>query len=190
MSGALSDLRVIEIAHERSCYAAKLFADMGADVIVVEPPEGATARSYEPFVQAMQRMDNPFFGMLIAAAFTALVQSSSATTGIVIVLASQGFISLEAGIALAFGANVGTCITAILAALGKPRAAARAAFVHVIFNVVGVLLWLPLIAELADEGQAATLTTRLGLCWTKSICSSPKRATGVPNAAPTLLLVT
>ena len=69
--------------------------------------------------------------------------------GIVIVLASQGFISLEAGIALAFGANVGTCVTAALAALGKPREAAQAAGVHFVFNVLGVLLWLPLIGTLA-----------------------------------------
>lgn len=107
-------------------------------------------RTYEPFIALMQRMSNPLLSMLVAAAFTALVQSSSATTGIVIVLASQGFISLEVGIALAFGANVGTCVTALLAALGKPRAAVRAAAVHVIFNFGGVLLWLGFIGYLAD----------------------------------------
>ncbi len=107
-------------------------------------------RSYEPFIDLMQRMDNPLLGILIAAAFTALVQSSSATTGIVIVLASQGFITLEAGITLAFGANIGTCVTAALAALGKPREAAQAAVVHLVFNVVGVLVWLPFIGVLAD----------------------------------------
>jgi phosphate:Na+ symporter len=89
-------------------------------------------------------------GMLVAAAFTALVQSSSATTGIVIVLASQGFITLEAGIALAFGANVGTCVTALLATLGKPRTAVQAAAVHVLFNVLGVLLWIFFIDDLAS----------------------------------------
>ncbi len=76
-------------------------------------------------------------GILTAAAFTGLVQSSSATTGIVIVMASQGFITLPAGIALAFGANIGTCVTALLAAIGKPREAFRAAVVHVLFNVAG-----------------------------------------------------
>ena len=62
-------------------------------------------RSFEPFIQLMQSMSNPLLGILVAAAFTALVQSSSATTGIGIVLATQGFITLEAGIALAFGAK-------------------------------------------------------------------------------------
>ncbi len=107
-------------------------------------------RTYEPFIDVMRRMDVPLFGILAGAAFTALVQSSSATTGIVIVLAGQGFITLEAGIALALGANVGTSVTAILASLGKPRPARQAALVHVLFNVVGALLWLPFIGHLVE----------------------------------------
>ncbi len=106
-------------------------------------------RSYEPFIQLMANMERPLLGILVAAAFTALVQSSSATTGIVIVMASQGFISLPAGIALAFGANIGTCITAMLASLGKPTEAKRTSMVHVIFNVAGVLLWILFIPQLA-----------------------------------------
>ena len=106
-------------------------------------------RSYEPFLQLMTRMNNPLLAIIIGALFTALVQSSSATTAIVITMAGQGLISLEAGIALAFGANVGTCITAQLAALGKPREALRAAVVHLLFNVGGVLIWLPFISVLA-----------------------------------------
>ncbi|HOG04168.1 MAG TPA: Na/Pi symporter, partial [Accumulibacter sp.] len=80
-------------------------------------------RSYQPFLDLMKSMDNPLVGVLIATAFTALIQSSSASTGIVIVMAGQGFISLQAGIALAFGANIGTCATALLAVIGKPREA-------------------------------------------------------------------
>ena len=110
----------------------------------------APLRSYQPFLDLMVRMENPLVAMLIAALFTALVQSSSATTGIVIVMASQGFITLPAGIALAFGANIGTCVTALLAAIGKPREAMRAALVHVFFNVFGVLVWLGFIGHLAE----------------------------------------
>jgi len=106
-------------------------------------------RSYQPFLDMMISMENPLVGILVAAAFTGLIQSSSATTGIVIVMASQGFITLPAGIALAFGANIGTCVTALLASIGKPREAFRAAVVHVMFNVAGVLIWLPLISQLA-----------------------------------------
>ena len=107
-------------------------------------------RSYQPFLDLMVQMENPLVGILIAAAFTGLVQSSSATTGIVIVMASQGFITLPAGIALAFGANIGTCVTALLASIGKPREAVRAALVHVLFNVAGVILWFFFIPQLAD----------------------------------------
>ena len=110
-------------------------------------------RTFEPFINMMQRMDNPLFGIMIAAAFTALVQSSSATTGIVIVLASQGFITLEAGIALALGANIGTCVTAVLATLGKPAEAGQAAAVHLLFNILGVLVWVPFISVLAGFVQ-------------------------------------
>ena len=107
-------------------------------------------RSFQPFLDLMVQMENPLIGILIAAGFTGLVQSSSATTGIVIVMASQGFITLPTGIALAFGANIGTCVTAMLASIGKPREAVRAAVVHVMFNVAGVVLWFFFIPQLAD----------------------------------------
>jgi phosphate:Na+ symporter len=107
-------------------------------------------RSYQPFLDLMIRMENPLLGILVGAVFTGLVQSSAATTGIAIVMATEGLISLPAGIALAFGANIGTCVTAILAALGKPVEALRAATVHIIFNIAGVLLWVMFIPQLAD----------------------------------------
>ena len=113
-------------------------------------------RSYQPFLDLMITMENPFVGIIVAMAFTALIQSSSATTAIVIVMAGQGFITLPAGIALAFGANVGTCVTAMLAAIGKPREALRAAVTHVLFNIAGVLLWLAFIDQLA--GFVTTLS--------------------------------
>lgn len=109
----------------------------------------APLRTYEPFLALMEKMDQPILAILVAATFTALVQSSSATTGIVIVMASQGFITLEAGIALALGANIGTCVTALLASIGKPTEAIRAAVVHVLFNFLGAALWLFLIPQLA-----------------------------------------
>lgn len=107
-------------------------------------------RTFQPFLDLMIQMESPLVGILIAAAFTGLIQSSSATTGIVIVMASQGFITLPAGIALAFGANIGTCVTALLASIGKPREAVRAAIVHVVFNVAGVLIWVAFIDQLAQ----------------------------------------
>ena len=107
-------------------------------------------RTYEPFINAMESLDNLFLAIFVGAIFTALVQSSSATTGIVIVLASQGLISLEAGVGLIMGANIGTSVTALLAAIGKPRDAQRAAVAHLVFNVMGVLIWIPFLGLLVS----------------------------------------
>jgi len=106
-------------------------------------------RSYEPFLELLKQMARPLPGIMAGALFTGLVQSSAATVGIAIALASEGFLSLEAGIALALGANIGTCVTALLAAIGKPPEAVRAAVVHIFFNITGVLLWFFFIPQLA-----------------------------------------
>jgi phosphate:Na+ symporter len=149
-------------------------------------------RTFQPFLDWMVRMESPALGILAGAAFTALVQSSSATTGVVIVMASQGLISLTAGIALAFGANVGTCVTALLAAIGKTREAVRAAVVHVGFNVVGVLIWLPFIGllsaavvQISPTAPTLTGTARLAAETPRQIAN----AHTVFNVANTLLFI-
>ncbi len=116
-------------------------------------------RTYEPFIELMRNVSHPVVGILISTAFTGLIQSSSATMGVVIALASQGLISLEGGIALALGANIGTCATAGLAAIGKPREAVRVAVAHVTFKIVGVLLivwFIPPFAELVRSISPAS----------------------------------
>ena len=107
-------------------------------------------RSFEPFIDMMKGLENPFFGLMIGAAFTALIQSSSAFTGIVIVLAQQGLLTLEAGIPLILGANIGTCVTAGLASIGTIREAKRVALAHVLFNIGGVVIFVWLIPPLAE----------------------------------------
>jgi phosphate:Na+ symporter len=111
-------------------------------------------RSYEPFIEFMVSMENPLLGAFVGAAFTAVVQSSSATTGILIVMASQGLIPLYGAIAIALGANIGTCVTAALASIGKPREAVRAAVVHTLFNCLGVLIWIGFVPQLAAMATA------------------------------------
>lgn len=105
-------------------------------------------RTWQPFLDVMTGLENPWLGILVGAVFTALVQSSSATVGIIIVLGSQGLVSLPAGIGLLLGANIGTTVTALLASVGRPREAQRAAVIHLIFKVVGVLIWVFLIQQL------------------------------------------
>ncbi|WP_051640881.1 Na/Pi cotransporter family protein [Thiomicrorhabdus sp. Milos-T2] len=109
----------------------------------------APLKDYQPFLDLMLQMQTPIYGILIGFIFTALVQSSSATIGIIIVMASNGFLTLPAGIALAMGANVGTTVTALLATIGKSREAKRTGYIHLLFNVIGVLIFLPFIPELA-----------------------------------------
>lgn len=111
-------------------------------------------RTYQPFIDVMKEMSNPLLGISVGLIFTGLIQSSAATIGIVIVLASQGAITLDAGIAIVLGANVGTCVTAILAAIGKPAPAKQAAAAHILFNIIGVIIWLPLIGYLASLSEA------------------------------------
>ncbi|MEZ5540984.1 MAG: Na/Pi cotransporter family protein [Pseudomonadota bacterium] len=149
-------------------------------------------RTYQPFLDLMTHMENPLIGILVAALFTALVQSSSATTGIVIVMASQGFITLPAGIALAFGANIGTCVTALLASIGKPREAVRAAMVHVLFNVFGVAVWVGLIGYLAELVSAIS-PAHAQLSGTERLAADTPRqianAHTIFNIANTLLFI-
>ncbi len=108
-------------------------------------------RTFDPFISLLVTLENPILGILVGAVFTALIQSSSAFTGILIVLAIQGVLTLEAGIPLIFGANIGTCVTAGLAAVSASRDAKRVALAHTLFQVAGVLiyiLWIPQFADL------------------------------------------
>ena len=120
-------------------------------------------RTNAEFINLMASMSNPVLAILVAAAFTALIQSSSAAIGVVIVLAMQGIITLEAGIALSLGAGIGTCITAILASFGKSREAVQVGLAHVTFNVVGVALMLPFITPFAELTRAVSPVAAAGL---------------------------
>lgn len=98
-------------------------------------------RSSEFFLGLMKSLENIPLGILIGTLFTALVQSSSASIGIMIGMASSGLVSVEASIPIILGANIGTCITAILASIKASAEAKRVAAAHVIFNIGGVILF-------------------------------------------------
>ncbi|KPK43392.1 MAG: hypothetical protein AMJ65_05935 [Phycisphaerae bacterium SG8_4] len=122
-----------------------LFIGMELMGLAMEP-----LAEYEPFVEAMSSLERILPAMIVGAVFTALVQSSSATIGIVVAMAGQGLITLETGIALVLGANIGTSVTAVLGSLGQSREAQQTAAFHVIFNTVGALIWIPFIDQLAN----------------------------------------
>ena len=110
----------------------------------------APLQSYAPFLSLLRYLENPLLGIAAGMFFTALMHSSAAFIGILITLALQGSLSLDAGIALMLGANIGTCITAVLASAGMLRAAKRVALSQVLYNVAGVLLFLPVIPWFAE----------------------------------------
>jgi len=107
-------------------------------------------RTYQPFIDLLIDLENPFIGVLVGAAFTAIIRSSSAATGVYIALAFQGLLTLESAIPLILGANIGTSTNAVLASLGANREAKRAALAHVLFNMSKVAVFLPLLSYYRD----------------------------------------
>jgi phosphate:Na+ symporter len=100
--------------------------------------------------------DSPAIGIVLSAGVTALIHSSAATIGIALALATSGMIPLHAAINIILGANIGTCATALIASLRSPAEAQRVAWAHVLFKVVGVLLFLPFLGPFE---QLVTSTT-------------------------------
>lgn len=103
-------------------------------------------RDWQPFLDLTVNMsDAPILGVIVGTLFTLIVQSSSATVGILQGLYAEGLIPLEGALPVLFGDNIGTTITAILAALGASVAARRAAATHVLFNLVGTIVFMILL---------------------------------------------
>jgi len=106
--------------------------------------------SYPPFLSLLGYLDNPLFCVLAGMLLTALMHSSGAFVGILVTLSLQGSLRLETGIALMLGANIGTCITGVLASAGMQRSAKRVSLAQILFNVVGVLFFFPIIPAFAE----------------------------------------
>ncbi|MFZ5969807.1 MAG: Na/Pi cotransporter family protein [Bacillota bacterium] len=104
-------------------------------------------RNYEGFIKMLLRFGtgdfkDSIFAILTGFLFTAIVQSSSATTGILIALASEGLLPIEASLPIVFGTNIGTCVTALISSIGANRTAKRAAIIHLLFNVIGTIIFI------------------------------------------------
>jgi len=113
----------------------------------------APVKDWPPFVDAIERMENPLFGILIGASITAVIQSSSATMGVVIILAGQGAVTLPAGVAIMMGAELGTCVDTLLSTIGQTRDAVRTGVFQLLFNLFNVFLLVGFTAELAELAQ-------------------------------------
>lgn len=115
------------------------------------------------FTNILLMFENPVLGVLAGAVLTGIIQSSSASVGILQALAATGCVSYGAAIPIIMGQNIGTCVTALLSSVGANKNAKRAAFVHLSFNVIGTVVWLTVFC-IADAvfspalfGEAASL---------------------------------
>ena len=127
-------------------------------------------------VPAFQRLfllfRNPLLGVLAGALLTAVIQSSSASVGILQVLAATGQVTYNAAIPIILGQNIGTCVTALLSSIGANQNAKRAASVHFLFNLIGSAVWLSVFWLLRSIWQPAlldTAATRLGIAVIHSV---------------------
>ncbi len=98
------------------------------------------------FEQFISLFNNPLTAVLVSTVFTGIIQSSAATVGIVQILAGTGVITYQMAIPLVLGANIGTCMTALLSCIGVNRAAKRVSIVHIYIKIIGTVLWLLLMA--------------------------------------------
>ncbi len=120
------------------------------------------------FEDLLASINFPLLLILVGALFTALIQSSSAATGLIIIMVGQGVIPVENALFIVLGSNIGTCITAILASIGASTNAKRTAFIHLIFNVIGtiiftIILWIftkPIVNALAGISN-----TQMQIAW-------------------------
>ena len=98
-------------------------------------------RTMPEFVGLISKFQNPFIGILVGALFTALIQSSSASVGILQALAKSGVMTLSSSIYVLFGQNIGTCITSVLASIGTSKNAKRTTIIHLTFNIIGTVIF-------------------------------------------------
>ena len=104
----------------------------------------------ELFTGIFQRINNPFLLIVVGIIFTALIQSSSASTGIVITMVGTGVLPLELALFIVLGANIGTCVTALLASVGANANSKRVALIHFTFNVIGTVVFTAVLLALKD----------------------------------------
>lgn len=113
-------------------------------------------RTYDPFIDLLAKLKVPILGIIAGTLFTALIQSSAAFVGIMLTLATQGLISLEAAIPLLLGANLGTSITGIIAGLSASREAKKVAMAYTIFKLIGILMLVWIIGPFVDLVRLVT----------------------------------
>lgn len=128
---------------EKAQHIGSIIAGLGVLFIGMDMMSGAMEplRDSPTFVSLVSNFDNPVIGILVGAGFTAIIQSSSASVGILQALAMSGVIGLPQAVYVLFGQNIGTCITAVLASIGTKTEAKRTTIIHLMFNVIGTIIF-------------------------------------------------
>ncbi len=134
---------IVFLKNEKIHHIGKIFAGLGVLFIGMEMMSEAMLplRESQIFIDLMTKFSNPILGIIAGALFTAIIQSSSASVGILQTLAISGLIEFKAAAFVLFGQNIGTCITAVLAAIGTNRSAKRTTIIHLSFNVIGTVIF-------------------------------------------------
>ena len=134
---------IVFLKKEKLHHFGKIIAGLGILFIGMDMMSAAMMplRESEAFISLMTQFSNPVLGILAGAIFTAIIQSSSASVGILQPLASSGVIGLPQAVYVLFGQNIGTCITAVLAAIGTSRNAKRTTIIHLSFNIIGTIVF-------------------------------------------------
>lgn len=140
-------IAIVFIKRPRFNHIGLIFAGLGILFIGMELMSAAVMplREFDAFHDIMSTFTNPLIGVLFGALFTALIQSSSASIGILQSLSITGAIFMDSSLYLIFGMNIGTCITAALASIGANSDAKRTALIHFLFNVISTFLFIILI---------------------------------------------
>lgn len=136
--GAIMFIKSEKVHHISSIFAGLGILFMGMDMMGAAM---SPLKESEAFISLMTKFDNPLLGILVGALFTAVIQSSSASVGILQALASTGMIPLSSAVFVLFGQNIGTCITAVLASIGMKVNAKRTTVIHLLFNIIGAVLF-------------------------------------------------
>lgn len=120
-----------------------IIAGLGILFIGMDMMSGAMAplRDSPEFISIVSNFSNPLIGIIVGAVFTAVIQSSSASVGILQGLARSGVVQLNTAVYVLFGQNIGTCVTALLASIGAKRNAKRTTVIHLLFNIIGTIVF-------------------------------------------------
>ena len=134
---------VVFVKKPMAHHVGTIFAGLGVLFIGMEMMSTAMLplREEPAFIELMTSFSNPLLGILAGALFTAIIQSSSASVGILQALARSGLIGLDGAVYVLFGQNIGTCITAVLASIGTGREAKQTTVIHLTFNLIGTAIF-------------------------------------------------